>query len=605
MGKGRARTLPDYNELKSQADEQWKALVAGDRPWVRVGTGLCGQAAGALDVLDAIKTEAERLEIDVTVDEVGCLGMCYAEPLVDVQLPGDSRVFFQNVTPDDVTSIVESYAGKGEMPDAKPFGYLGATAVEGVIDLATLPMMQLQERIALRNAGTIAPGDIFQYIANGGYAGLNKALFEMDPESVIKEMIDSGLRGRGGAGFPTGVKWSFMVRSPGPPKYILCNCEEGDPGAYNDKGILEGDPHTLLEGIILAGYATGATNGFVFIRHGHDGPIDRTQKAIEQAYETGLLGKNILGTDFSFDIEISLTGDSYVAGEETALMEAVEGNRSMPRFKPPFPAMAGLWGKPSNINNVKTYSYAPEIISRGSDWFSSIGTEKSTGTAIACLSGDIKYPGMYEVPMGLTLSQVVNDIGGGVPDGKKLKLLQTGGPLGGVLGADSLEIHIDFDEMQGAGAMFGSGGIIVADEDTCAVDLTRVLVAFCQYESCGKCFPCRLGMTHLLEFVERIASFEGTAGDLDLMNNVGQTMQAGSLCAHGQLGFNPIKSALQHFGDEFKVHIEEKRCPTGSCEKPKYAPRNTRPFGEAFRGGMSPVELALSRTGSPVAGDGA
>ena len=255
--------MPDYKELKSQADEQWKALVVGDRPWVRVGIGMCGQASGALDVLDAISAESKRLEIDLVVDEVGCLGMCYAEPLVDVQLPGGSRVFFQNVSPDDVTDIVESYAGKGELPAIKPFGYLGDTAVEGVTDLATLPMMQLQERIALRNAGNIAPDDIYQYIANGGYAGLNKALFEMKPEDVIKEMIDSGLRGRGGAGFPTGVKWSFMVRSPGPPKYILCNCEEGDPGAYNDKGILEGDPHTLLEGIILAGYATGATKGFM------------------------------------------------------------------------------------------------------------------------------------------------------------------------------------------------------------------------------------------------------------------------------------------------------------------------------------------------------
>jgi NADH:ubiquinone oxidoreductase subunit F (NADH-binding)/(2Fe-2S) ferredoxin len=583
--------LPDYSELKSQADEQWKALVVGDRPWVRVGTGLCGQASGALDVLDSIKTESERLEIDITVDEVGCLGMCYAEPLVDVQLPGGSRVFFQNVTPDDVTSIVESYAGKGEMPTAKPFGYLGATPVDGVTDLATLPMMQLQERIALRNAGNIAPADIYQYIANGGYDGLNKALFKMKPEDVIKEMIDSGLRGRGGAGFPTGVKWSFMVRSPGPPKYILCNCEEGDPGAYNDKGILEGDPHTLLEGIILAGYATGATKGFVFIRHGHDGPIDRTQKAIEQAYETGLLGENILGSEFSFDMEISLTGDSYVAGEETALMDSIEGKRAMPRFKPPFPAAFGVWGKPSTVNNVKSLAYAPQIITRGGDWFKSIGAEKCTGTAIICLTGNIKYPGMYEVPMGMEMGQVIDEIGGGVPDGKQFKMLQLGGPLGHVLGPDILPIGLDFDAMKAVGAMLGSGGVIISDEDTCAVDLARVLVAFCQYESCGKCFPCRLGMTNLLEFVERIARNEGRPGDLEMIDQVGETMAAGSLCFHGQLGVNPINSAIQNFPEDFRLHLEEGRCPTGSCDRPVLVPRNTRPYSEDFQPGLVPLTV--------------
>ena len=413
----------------------------------------------------------------------------------------------------------------------------------------------------------------------------------MDPQGVIKEVTDSGLRGRGGAAFPTGVKWGFLVRSPGPPKYILCNCEEGDPGAYNDKGILESDPYTLLEGMTIAGYATGSSNGFVFIRHGHDGPIDRTEKAIEQAYEAGLLGKNILGSDFSFDIEVSLTGESYVAGEETALMESIEGSRSMPRSRPPFPAAAGVWGKPSNINNVKSLSYAPEIISRGSEWFSSFGVNRSTGTAIICLSGAIRRPGLYEVPMGVTLRQIIEEIGGGVPEGRSLKLLQTGGPLGGVLGADSLDIHLDFEEMSAAGAILGSGGVIVADDTTCAVDMTRILVAFCQYESCGKCFPCRLGMTHMLEVVERIASFEGRSSDLKLMESVGLTMQAGSLCGHGQLGFNPIKSALTYFEADFRAHIEEKRCPAGRCPMPRLTPRNMRPFADQHR---RPVEVVAA-----------
>ncbi len=581
--------MKSYTELKQRADERWQGLVAGDRPWIRVGAAMCGHAAGAGEVLDALRGELEARGVQANVDEVGCIGLCFAEPLVDIQAPGSSRLFFGNVTPGDVPALIDGYlAPGGAAGGPEPLGYLGDTPIDGVADLDELPGMKLQEKVALRNAGTIAPDDVLQYVANGGYAGLNKALFEMDPPGVIKEVTDSGLRGRGGAAFPTGVKWGFLVRSPGPPKYILCNCEEGDPGAYNDKGILESDPYTLLEGMTIAGYATGSSNGFVFIRHGHDGPIDRTEKAIEQAYEAGLLGKNILGSDFSFDIEVSLTGESYVAGEETALMESIEGSRSMPRSRPPFPAAAGVWGKPSNINNVKSLSYAPEIISKGSEWFSSMGVNRSTGTAIICLSGAIRRPGLYEVPMGVTIRQVIEEIGGGVPDGRSLKLLQTGGPLGGVLGADGLDIHLDFEEMSEAGAILGSGGIIVADDTTCAVDMTRILVAFCQYESCGKCFPCRLGMTHMLEVVERIASFEGRASDLKLMETVGLTMQAGSLCGHGQLGFNPIKSALTYFEDDFRAHIEEKRCPAGRCPMPRLTPRNMRPFADQHR---RPVEV--------------
>lgn len=569
--------MPSYDELKAQADQRWQELTSGDRPWIRVGTAICGHAAGGFQVLDAIREELDKRGLQANVDEVGCLGICYAEPLVDITRPGSSRLFFGNVTPEDVPGIIEAYVANNTIPDSKVLGYLGDSPIQSVPNLRDLPGIGRQQRVALRNAGNTAPNDIYQYIANGGYVGLNRALFDMQPAEVIKEVTDSGLRGRGGAAFPTGVKWSFMVRSE-PPKYILCNCEEGDPGAYNDKGILESDPYTLLEGMCIAGYATGSTNGFVFIRHGHEGPISRTEKAIENAYAAGLLGKNILGSDFSFEIEVALTGESYVAGEETALMEAIEGKRSMPRYRPPFPAAFGVWGRPSTINNVKSLSYAPEIIAKGAEWFSSIGVNRSTGTAIVCLNGNVNYPGLYEVPMGLSLGEVVNDIGGGVPNGKTLKMLQTGGPLGGVLGADSLGVHIDFDEMREAGAIFGSGGIIVIDEDTCAVDVTRVLVAFTQYESCGKCFPCRLGMEHLLEIVERIAKFESRPGDLELMRSVGQTMEASSLCGHGQLGFGPIRSAFLHFEEDFRLHIEEKRCPTGSCLGPIISPKNTRPY---------------------------
>ncbi len=582
-------TLPDYQELKAEADRRWQELTEGERPWIRVGAAMCGQAAGALDVIDAIEADLARSGTDARVDGVGCIGLCYAEPIVDILRPGVSRLLFGNVARSGVPRLLERALDANGAYAEGAIGYLGQP-VEGAPSLDALPGIKRQQKIALRNAGHIAPSDVYHYIANGGYDGLAKALSDMKPEEVVDEMKESGLRGRGGAGFPTGVKWSFMARG-GPPKYILCNCEEGDPGAYNDKGILESDPYTLLEGMTLAGYATNASNGFVFIRHGHDGPISRTERAIEQAYEVGLLGKNILGSGFGFDIEISLTGESYVAGEETALMESIEGKRSMPRFKPPFPAAFGVWGKPSTINNVKSFSYAPQIVSRGGGWFKSVGREKCTGTAIICLSGDVKRPGMYEVPMGLQLGQVVEEIGGGTPSGRKVKMIQLGGPLGHILGAESLGYHLDFDEMRERGAMLGSGGVIVGDETRCAVDMARLLAAFCQYESCGKCFPCRLGMTQLLEMIERVAHMEASPRDLELMNSVGNTMESSSLCFHGQLGYNPLRSALANFPDDFEAHVEERRCPSGDCSEPLLAPRNTRSFAEERRAGRTPVEM--------------
>ena len=581
-----------YEDLRAKADARWQELTAGERPWIRVGTELNGQAAGALEVVDALRSELDKRGIEANVDEVGTLGLSYAEPLVDVLIPGKSRLLFSRVTPEDVPTIIDEYILGDRVPTKLALAYLGDDPIDGVPDLNSMPQYSLQRRIAMRNAGHIAPVDILQYVANDGYAALNKALFEMEPSGVIDEMKASNLRGRGGAGFPAGLKWSFMVNSPGPVKYIACNCEEGDPGAFNDKAILESDPHTLLEGMILAGYATGATNGYVFVRHGHDGPIDRVEQAIEDAYAENILGKNILGSDFSFEIEVALTGDSYVAGEETGMMEAIEGKRSMPRFKPPFPAAAGLWMKPTTINNVKTFSYAPQIVLNGGEWFSNIGVNNSTGTAIACLTGNVTYPGIYEVEMGMTMGQVIEEIGGGVPNGKQMKLLQTGGPLGGVIGLESLALHIDFDEMQQAGAMFGSGGIIVGDEDASVVDLIRVLVAFCQYESCGKCFPCRLGMTQLLDQIERIARFEGRPGDMEACERVGTTMKIGSLCAHGQLGFNPISSALTHFREEFETHITERRDPTGRTSTRFYSPKTTRPYAEDFTG-PQPLKVTL------------
>lgn len=565
-----------FPSIQIDAQNQWSELNTGQRAWIRVGTALCGKAAGGDSVIAAIKESLVKHDLEAQVSEVGCLGLCFAEPLVDVKLPGKPRVFYGNVTPEDVDAIIEGHVKSGEPLTEIALGYLGDDLVEGIDNLDDHPMRSMGQRIALRNAGVIDPFDINQYIANGGYAALNKVLTEMTHQEVLDEVTGSGLRGRGGAAFSTGTKWGFLAGSDAPVKYILCNCEEGDPGAFNDKGILESDPSTVVEGIIIAAYATGASNGYIFIRHGHDGPIDRARSAISQAYELGLLGDNILGTEFSFHLEVALTGDSYVSGEETALMEAIEGSRAMPRFRPPFPAQVGVFGKPTNINNVKTMAYVPEIVSKGGEWFAGIGHDRSTGTAILCLSGSLKYTGMVEVPMGLTLRQVIYDIAGGVPDDKALKFVQTGGPLGGVLGADNIDLVLDFEVFREAGAILGSGGIIAADEDVCIVDLTRALIAFCQYESCGKCFPCRMGMSHLLEVLERICSLESELGDLELMRNIGGNMQAGSLCGHGQLGFNPVSSAIKYFGDEFDSHMIDHVCSTGRCLLPKFSPKLTR-----------------------------
>ena len=426
----------NFEQLESEAIRRRDAESA--RPWLRVGTALCGQAAGADAVVAAVSDALESQGVDARLTEVGCIGLCYAEPLLDVQLPGGPRVFYGNFDPDRAGEVVSTHVAGGQPVEELVLGYLAPegggddfVAPPGLRDLALHPMRAWENRIALRNAGNIDPLDIYQYIATGGYRALSRALLEMTPEDALQQVNESGLRGRGGAAFPTATKWRFLAGNPSRDKYVLCNCEEGDPGAFNDKAILESDPHTLVEGVIIAGYATGASRGYIFIRHGHDGPIDRCRAAVKQAQELGLLGENILGSDFSFDIEVALTGDSYVAGEESALMEAIEGKRAMPRFRPPFPAQYGLFGKPTNINNVKTLAYVPEIVSKGGEWFASIGHERSTGTAILCLSGPLNYTGMMEVPLGINLKDVLYDAAGGIRNGKGLKFLQTGGPLGG------------------------------------------------------------------------------------------------------------------------------------------------------------------------------
>ena len=555
-----------FGKLAERAEREWAAFARpAERTQIAVGMGIHGLAAGAPDVIEAIESALARAGVEADIHETGGLGLDYAEVIVSITKPGKPRVYFANVTPDSAAALVESYVVGGAIPGGVDvLGAIGDLESGGPPDLFSREEFSLQRRVATQNCGVIDPANLWHYIANGGYAALEKAVSGMTPEEVIGEIEKSNLRGRGGAAFPAAMKWKFLIGAPGPPKYHLCNAEEGDSGAFNDKHLLESDPFRVIEGITIAGYATkaGGGKGFIFIRTGWDLPIDRIQRALDLAYEHGLLGENILGTDFEFDIEISLTGESYVSGEETALMEAVEGKRAMPRYKPPFPAAAGLWQKPSNINNVKTYSYAPSIVANGGDWFAGIGTERSKGTALVCLSGRVNRPGLYEVPFGVTLRQVIEVLGGGVPGGKALKFLQTGGPLGGFLPASSLDMPIDFDAMIAAGAMFGSGGIIVGDETDSVLEIAAVLGEFNAEESCGKCFPCRLGTRQIANILERLHGKEATRKELDTALVIGETMKS-SLCAHGHLAENPIKSGYRYFQDEFEASLQNETVQAG------------------------------------------
>ncbi len=551
-------SVTDFSQLQQEATAAWNQVLEPCRPQIFVGMGIHGLAAGGPEVREALETALSHRDIEADIHETGGLGLDYAEVIVSIVMPGSPRMFFGNVTPESAERLVDECMTKGSVPEEMLLGVTGAN--DGNLpDLFSRPEFVLQRRIATENCGIIDPANMSHYIANGGYEGLRKAIFEMQPEEIIEEMRKSNLRGRGGAAFPCALKWSFLLGAPGPPKYHLCNAEEGDAGAFNDKHLLESDPHKVVEGVAIGGYATKASGGkgFIFIRTGWTLPISRVQKAIDDAYAAGFLGQNIMGSDFSFDIEISLTGESYVSGEETALMEAVEGKRAMPRYKPPFPAASGVWGKPSNINNVKTYSYVTSIVKNGGDWFAGIGTERSKGTALACLSGHVNRPGLYEVPFGVTLRQVIEDIAGGVTNGRKLKVLQTGGPLGGFLPASAVDMQVDFDAMIGAGAMFGSGGIIVGDETVDVVDMARVLAEFNAEESCGKCFPCRIGTRQMAKILDRLHRKEGTEQELDTAMRIGGTMKS-ALCAHGHLAENPVKSGYRYFKEEFDAGVKEK-----------------------------------------------
>jgi len=551
-----------FEEIRKRAQAHWEILE--NRLHVLVGAATCGRAAGALDVIDVFKNELARQSIDLPIVQVGCIGLCYAEPLVIISKPKSLRIVYHNITPDLVSRLVEGYV-IGDDPCLELA--LGTLEIDGrgAPTIPELPRFEHEFRLILRHCGYIDPENIHDYIANGGYSALDKAL-KMRPEEIIERVKKSGLRGRGGAGFPAGLKWALCREAEGRTKYVVCNADEGDPGAFMDRVILESDPQEVIEGMIIAGYAAGAQKGYIYVRAEYPLAIERVRDALKQGEEIGILGEDILGSGFRFHIEIAEGAGAFVSGEATALVAAMEGRRSEPRVRPPRLTQAGLWGSPTLLNNVKTFSYIPLIIGRGTDGFTSIGTEKSKGTAVFTLAGKVEYPGLAEVPMGTTLRRIVYDIAGGMRNGRRFKAVQIGGPSGGCIPESLLDIPIDFDSLHEAGSMMGSGGMIFMDEDDCAVDTARFFLDFTTKESCGKCTMCRMGTLQLLSILEDICAGKAKMEDLELLQQLTEDVKMGSLCGLGRSAPNPVLTTIRYFGDEYRAHILEKRCPALVCK---------------------------------------
>ena len=525
------------------------------------GTGCT--SSNSLQIAEKLKEELIKkgLEKEVNVITTGCFGLCALGPIMVVYPEGS---FYSMVKVEDIPEIVEEHLNKGRI--VTRLLYQETVENDSIKSLNKTAFYEKQKRVALRNCGVIDPEKIDDYIAQDGYAALGKVLTEMTPEEVIQTMLDSGLRGRGGAGFPTGLKWKFARGNDADQKYVCCNADEGDPGAFMDRSVLEGDPHVVLEAMAIAGYAIGASQGYIYVRAEYPIAVKRLQIAIDQAHEYGLLGEDIFGTGFNFDIKIRLGAGAFVCGEETALMTSIEGKRGEPRPRPPFPAVKGLYQKPTTLNNVETYANIPQIILKGADWFASMGTEKSKGTKVFALGGKINHTGLVEVPMGTTLRTIIEEIGGGIPGGKKFKAAQTGGPSGGCIPAQHLDIEIDYDNLLAIGSRMGSGGLIVMDETDCMVDIAKFFLEFTVDESCGKCTPCRIGTKRLLEMLEKITKGQGTLEMLDEMEALCNYIKANSLCGLGQTAPNPVLSTLHFFRDEYVAHVVDKKCPAGVCK---------------------------------------
>ncbi|MBP6942196.1 MAG: NADH-quinone oxidoreductase subunit NuoF [Syntrophorhabdaceae bacterium] len=545
------------------AKKKWEMLQNNKEPIIYVGAASCGRAAGALDLLAGINAFLEEHNIKAKVMQVGCIGPCYLEPLIDIKMPGQPRVSYGNVNEKTLNLVLKSHL-MGGAPHAKlALGHFGKEAFDGIRSFYELPMLKPQVRIVLRNCGLIDPEEIDQYLAVDGYQGLMNAL-KMKPEDVIGVVHQAGLRGRGGAGFPTYRKWTVCRNSPGEQKYLICNADEGDPGAFMNRSLIESDPHAVLEGMLIAGYAIGASKGIVYIRAEYPLAIDRLKSAIGQMREYGLLGKNILGSGFSFDIRIKEGAGAFVCGEETALIGSIEGKRGMPKSRPPFPAVAGLFKSPTIINNVETLGTLPNILRNGAEWYNKFGKEGNRGTKTFSLVGKVRRPGLIEVQLGTPLREIIFDIGGGVQ--KNFKAIQTGGPSGGCLSEEFLDLPVDYESLAAAGSIMGSGGLIIMDDDTCIVDVAKYFLDFTQKESCGKCVPCRVGTRHMVEILDRITHGEGNPEDLLALRTLGDTIKKGALCGLGQTAPNPVLTTLRYFRNEYLEHIKDHRCRAVVCK---------------------------------------
>jgi NADH:ubiquinone oxidoreductase subunit F (NADH-binding)/NAD-dependent dihydropyrimidine dehydrogenase PreA subunit/(2Fe-2S) ferredoxin len=555
--------MNDFSHIQQEAMEEWQALQSGSDPVVYIGMGSCGLASGAGQVWEKVRKRISRSRQKVHLLKVGCIGPCYLEPFLDIKQPGSVRLSFNNVDPDKADQLLKGYIFGGETV-FKPLGHLGDPNehINGTKSFWSLPMLKNQKRIVLRNCGIIDPENIMHYIARDGFQGLINA-FQKGPENVIKEIEIAGLRGRGGAGFPTYKKWQLCRDVKASPKYLICNADEGDPGAFMNRSLIEGDPFALLEGMMIAAYAIGAGFGYVYIRAEYPLAIERLKLAIRQMKDIGLIGKNILDSGFDFEIRLKEGAGAFVCGEETALISSIEGKRGMPRSRPPFPAVSGLHGNPTTINNVETLATIPNILRNGGQWFAGYGTDKSKGTKTFALVGKVRRTGLIEVPLGTTLREIIFDIGGGTL--KPFKAVQTGGPSGGCLSKEYLDLPIDYESLTAAGSIMGSGGLIIMDEHSCMVDVAKYFLRFTSKESCGKCTPCRIGTRKMVEILERITEGHGHPEDIVILENLAQTVKKGSLCGLGQTAPNPVMTTLKYFRNEYTAHIDKKRCPAAVC----------------------------------------
>lgn len=556
--------MSDFTTLQQTALSEWEDLFKSDPPLVMVGNATCGRSAGSLQVMEAIQENADELGVEIEMVEVGCIGLCYAEPIVYVFKPGEPGLCYGDVTPKKVKKLL-----KGTLLEDDPLpdwclGTLGEGAIEGIPRLMETPVLEPQVRRALKRTGIINPKDFNHYLAHEGYTGLKDALTKQ-PEEIVDEIKRSGLRGRGGAGFPTWRKWKFCRDAPGDTKYLICNADEGDPGAFMNRSLMEGDPHSLIEGMIIAGYALGAHDGYIYTRAEYPLALKRLRLAIEQAEDHGMLGEDIFGSGFDFKIKIKEGAGAFVCGEETALIQSIEGERGMPVPRPPYPAVSGLWGKPTVINNVETLAWVSLIMQNGADWFAEYGTEKSKGTKTIALVGKVKNTGLVEVPLGISLRTLIYDIGGGIQEDREFKAVQTGGPSGGCIPAELLDTPVDYEALTEAGSIMGSGGVVAMDQRTCMVDFARYFLDFAEKESCGKCVPCRLGTKEMLTVLEDLTEGRGRPGDIELLEELGESVKNGSLCGLGQTAPNPVLTTIRYFREEYEAHLEG-RCPAKSCK---------------------------------------